>query len=119
MSIDLGQQMDTVNGYAMRQEWDEWFACFAADATLWQNFGGKSTAAAAVARFRKSGIQVDYSNVRRITTGNTLVEQHDTTITMGSKSVTTPMCLIVEFDDAGLITSVAEYADSAAFAALT
>jgi hypothetical protein len=118
MAIDLGQQMDTVNGYAMRQEWDHWFACFGADATLWQNFGGTSTAAAAVARFRAMGIQVGYSNVKRIVTGNTLVEQHDTTITLGAKSVTTPMCLIVEFDDAGLITSVAEYADSAVFAAL-
>ena len=65
------------------------------------------------------GVSVAYSDVRRSVGDGFVVEQHVVTLTRpDGKSAATDVCVVLRFDDDGLITRLDEYADSAVFATL-
>ena len=63
------------------------------------------------------GLTVSYSDIRRVIADRAVTEQHLVTITKADgTSVSSDVCVILHFDDAGLITRLDEYVDSAALA---
>jgi len=68
---------------------------------------------------KNEGVSVAYSDVRRSVGDGFVVEQHVVTLTRpDGKSAATDVCVVLRFDDDGLITRLDEYADSAVFASL-
>jgi hypothetical protein len=69
--------------------------------------------------FKNDGVSVTYSDVRRSVGDGFVVEQHVVTLTRpDGKSASTDVCVVLRFDDDGLITRLDEYLDHAAFASL-
>jgi ketosteroid isomerase-like protein len=68
---------------------------------------------------KNDGVSVKYSDVRRSVGDGFVVEQHVVTLTRpDGKSASTDVCVVLRFDDDGMITRLDEYVDSAVFAAL-
>ena len=68
---------------------------------------------------RRDGVRVEYSDVRRSVGDRFVVEQHLVTLTRpDGVSASTDVCVVVHYDDDGLITQLHEYVDTAAFAEL-
>ena len=68
---------------------------------------------------RRDGVRVEYSDVRRSVGDRFVVEQHLVTLTRpDGVSASTDVCVVVHYDDGGLITRLHEYVDTAAFASL-
>ena len=68
---------------------------------------------------KNEGVQVEYSDVRRSVGDGFVVEQHVVTLTRSDgKSASTDVCVVLRFDDDGLISRLDEYVDSAVFASL-
>lgn len=64
-------------------------------------------------------VSVRYSDVRRSVGDGFVVEQHVVTLTRSDgESASTDVCVVLRFDDDGLITRLDEYVDSAVFADL-
>ena len=69
--------------------------------------------------FKNDGVSVTYSDVRRSVGDGFVVEQHVVTLTRpDGKSASTDVCVVLRFDDDGLITRLDEYVDSAVFGTL-
>ena len=69
--------------------------------------------------FKNDGVSVTYSDVRRLVGDGFVVEQHVVTLTRpDGVSASTDVCVVLRFDDDGLINRLDEYVDSAAFASL-
>ena len=67
----------------------------------------------------KEDEEASVSEVRRSVGDGFVVEQHVVALTRpDGKSATTDVCVVLRFDDDGLITRLDEYADSAVFASL-
>jgi len=117
--MDLNDAMDRMLRLAEEGNWDEWAQCFAAGATIRQNFSpGERTVDDVVTGFRKMGLSVRYDNIRRIVRDGLVVEYHDARLGLAGKGAVVDVALIVEFDADGKATSVSEYLDSAALASL-
>ena len=72
-----------------------------------------------IEELRRDGIRVAYSDVRRSVGDRFVVEQHIVTLTRADgMSASTDVCVVLHFDDDGLITGLHEYVDTAAFAEL-
>ena len=68
---------------------------------------------------KRDGVTVQYSDVRRSVGDRFVVEQHAVRLTRpDGVSASTEVCVVVDFDDAGLIIGLHEYFDTAAMAAL-
>jgi ketosteroid isomerase-like protein len=68
---------------------------------------------------QRDGVRVEYSDVRRLVGNLFVVEQHVVRLTRADGvSASTDVCVVVDFDDAGLITGLHEYVDTAALAPL-
>ena len=68
---------------------------------------------------KRDGVSVEYSDVRRSVGERFVIEQHIVRLTRpDGVSASTDVCVVVHFDDTGLITGLHEYVDTAAFAAL-
>lgn len=65
------------------------------------------------------GVETAYSEVRRVVADGAVAEQHVVTLTRpdGVKA-SSDVCVVLRFDDDGLITRIDEYLDMAAFAPL-
>jgi hypothetical protein len=104
------------------QEFDGLESLLAADAKMKQNGNpehGVAGLMAFVKGLKHDGVSVKYSDVRRSVGEGFVVEQHVVTLTRpDGKSASTDVCVVLRFDDLGLITRLDEYADSAVFAAL-
>jgi len=92
----------------------------ASDFRLKQNNAPDHGFDAAIAGLRglwDAGVTTSYSEVRRAVADRVITEQHVVTLTR-SDGVTAAcdVCVVVRFDDDGLISRIDEYADSAAFA---
>jgi ketosteroid isomerase-like protein len=68
---------------------------------------------------KNDGVSVKYSDVRRSVGEGFAVEQHVVTLTRpDGKSASTDVCVVLRFDEDGLITRLDEYVDSASFDSL-
>jgi SnoaL-like domain len=68
---------------------------------------------------KRDGVSVAYSDVRRSVGERFVVEQHIVTLTRpDGVSAGTDVCVVVHFDESGLISGLHEYVDTAAFAVL-
>ena len=68
---------------------------------------------------KRDGVIVEYSDVRRSVGVRFVVEQHIVRLTRpDGVSASTDVCVVVHFDDTGLIIGPHEYVDTAAFVAL-
>lgn len=104
------------------QEFDGLRAMLAPDAKMKQNGNPEHDVdglMAFVQGLKNDGVAVQYSDVRRSVGDGFVVEQHVVTLTRpDGKSASTDVCVVLRFDDDGLITRLDEYADSAVFATL-
>jgi ketosteroid isomerase-like protein len=104
------------------QEFDGLEALLAADARMKQNGNPEHDVEglmAFVQGFKNDGVAVKYSDVRRSVGDGFVVEQHVVTLTRpDGRSASTDVCVVLRFDDVGLITRIDEYVDSAVFATL-
>ncbi len=109
--------------YSAAHAWDALANMCAPDAVFAQNghdtdLGGLL---AMVDGLTSSGIEYSYSNVRRVVAleARTVVEQHHVILRRGDGVEATPdACIVMQFDDAGVIVRVDEYLDTAALAPL-
>jgi ketosteroid isomerase-like protein len=68
---------------------------------------------------QRDGVRVEYSDIRRTVGDRFVVEQHVVKLTRpDGVSASTDACVVMHFDDDGMITGMHEYVDSAAFAQL-
>jgi len=66
-----------------------------------------------------AGVNTAYSEVRRVLADHAVTEQHVVTLTRpDGVEASSDVCVILRFDDDGLITRLDEYMDTAAFAPL-
>ncbi len=104
------------------QDFDDLETLIAPDARIKQNGNPEhdiNGLLAFVHGLRNEGVRVEYSDVRRSVGERFVVEQHVVTLTRpDGKSAMTDVCVVLRFDDDGMITRLDEYADSAVFASL-
>lgn len=104
------------------QEFDGVESLLAADATMKQDGNPEHDVAglmAFVKGLKHDGVSVKYSDVRRSVGEGFVVEQHVVTLTRpDGRLASTDVCVVLRFDDDGLISRLDEYADSAVFASL-
>jgi hypothetical protein len=104
------------------QEFEGIEAMLAPDAKLKQNGNpeyGVDGLLAYVQGLKNEGVRIEYSDVRRSVGEGFVVDQHVVTLTRpDGESASTDVCVVLRFDDDGLITRMDEYADSAVFAEL-
>jgi ketosteroid isomerase-like protein len=120
--MDLGARTAQLFDVFESQEFDGLAALLAPGATMKQNGNPEHDVAglmAFVQGLKNDGVRVRYSDVRRSVGDGFVVEQHVVTLTRpDGVSASTDVCVVLRFDDDGLITRLDEYADSAVFAAL-
>lgn len=121
--IDIAARCEQFFQYSAAHAWDALARLCAPDAVFAQN--GKETdldgMLAMVHGITGSGIEYRYGNVRRMTSDDEacVVEQHHVTMHRGDGvEADADVCVVLQFDDAGLITRLDEYVDTAAFAPL-
>ena len=119
---DIAVILDDLFGSAERGDWDRFAACLADDAVLRQNVGpelSKAEAMVALPRFTADGTQLRYENVRRVYGETGATEMHDAVFTKpDGREVRIDICVVIQFNDQGLIARSDEYLDSASAAAL-
>jgi hypothetical protein len=120
--MDLAERTAQLFAIFESQEFDGLEALLATDAKMKQNGNPEHDIdglMAFIQGIKNDGVSVKYSDVRRSVGDGFVVEQHVRTLTRpDGKSATTDVCVVLRFDDEGLITRLDEYADSAVFAAL-
>ena len=120
--MDLAARTEQLFSIFESQEFDGLESLLAPDVTMKQNGNpehDKDGLMAFVQGFKNDGVSVEYSDVRRSVGDGFVVEQHVVTLTRpDGKSASTDVCVVLRFDDDGLITRLDEYVDSAVFAAL-
>jgi ketosteroid isomerase-like protein len=71
------------------------------------------------AMFWDTGVQTAYSDVRRTVADHAVTEQHVVTLTRpDGVAASCDVCVVIRFNDDGLITKLDEYLDTVAFAPL-
>lgn len=119
---DIAAILDDLFGSAEQGDWERFGAHLAPDAVIRQNVGReltKAEALVALPAFTADGTQLRYENVRRVFGDRSATEMHDAVFTKpDGREVRIDICVVVQFDENGLITRTDEYLDSAAAAAL-
>ena len=104
------------------QEFDGVSDLFAPDAGVRQNANpehGIDGLLTMIQGLKRDGVSVEYSDIRRNVGDRFVVEQHIVRLTRpDGVSASTDACVVVHFDDTGLISGLHEYVDTAAFGAL-
>ena len=120
--MDLAERTAQLFAIFESQEFDGLEALLTPDAKMKQNGNPEHDVEglmAFVQGLKNDGVAVKYSDVRRSVGDGFVVEQHVVTLTRpDGKSASTDVCVVLRFDDDGLITRLDEYADSAVFATL-
>jgi hypothetical protein len=120
--MDLAARTEQLFALFESQEFDGLEELLAPDARMKQNGNPEHDIEgllAFVQGFKNDGVSVKYSDVRRSVGDGFVVEQHVVTLTRpDGHSASTDVCVVLRFDDDGLITRLDEYADSAVFATL-
>jgi len=121
--IDIGDRCAQFFQYSAAHSWEALARLCASDAVFSQN--GKETdldgMLAMVHGITGSGIGYEYGDVRRTVAAaeRTVVEQHHVTMRRGDGvEANADVCVVLTFDDAGMIVRLDEYVDTAAFAPL-
>ena len=104
------------------QEFDGVSDLFAFDAGVRQNANpehGIDGLMTMIQGLKRDGVSVEYSDVRRSVGERFVVKQHIVRLTRpDGVSASTDACVVAHFDEAGLITGLHEYVDTAAVAPL-
>lgn len=120
--MDLAERTGQLFAIFESQEFDGLDALLSPDVKMKQNGNPEHDIdglKAFIQGFKNDGVSVKYSDVRRSVGDGFVVEQHVVTLTRpDGKSATTDVCVVLRFDDDGLITRLDEYVDSAVFATL-
>jgi len=121
--IDIAERCEQFFRYSAAHAWEDLATLCAPDVVFARN--GVETdldgMLAMVHGITGSGIEYRYGNVRRMTAddGRSVVEQHHVTMHRGDGvDADADVCVVMNFDDDGLITRLDEYVDTAAFAPL-
>jgi len=114
--VDLEARAEEAFRRAAAQDGDGFAAMFASEARIKQNFGEEmdlATALGWVHGLWDAGIRSSYENVRRVVGADVVVEQHLVRLTRASDGleVESDVCVVMRFDEAGLIVRIDEYAD--------
>lgn len=119
---ELDAVVSDVFAAAEQGDWARFASHFASDAVLCQNIGAEQSlpdALPGLQAFTADGTTLRYDNVRRMFGDQHVTELHDAVFTRpDGREVRIDICVVAQFDDAGKITRVDEYLDSAAAAAL-
>lgn len=119
---EIATILDDLFGSAERGEWDRFASYLADDATLRQNVGReltKSEAMVGLPAFTADGTELRYENVRRLYGERSATEIHDAVFMKpDGRQIRIDICVVVQFNNDGLIERCDEYLDSAAAAAL-
>ena len=122
VGMDIAERTGQLFAIFESQEFDGLEALLAPDAKMKQNGNPEHDVEglmAFVQGLKNDGVAVKYSDVRRSVGDGFVVEQHVVTLTRtDGTSASTDVCVVLRFDDDGLITRLDEYVDSAVFAAL-
>ena len=117
--MDLGAVVDRLNDAAQRSDWETWQAQFSPSARFVLHPGDAMTVPEALEMTQdlaSSGVTWSYANTERIVAENTLVEQHDTTLTLpDGAEITVEACVVYRFEG-GVIVRFDEYIDIATLA---
>ena len=120
--MDLAARTAQLFAIFESQEFDGLEALLAPGVVMKQNGNpehGLDGLLAYVQGIKNEGVSVKYSDVRRSVGDGFVVEQHVMTLTRpDGKSASTDVCVVLHFDDEGLITRLDDYADSVVFASL-
>jgi ketosteroid isomerase-like protein len=120
--LDLEHLTATFFRVGEARDWDTWTAMFAPTAVVQQNGGPETGVPGTVANLQRmfaAGVTFGYERQRRIVGDRAVVEQHDVRMRReGHGEVVLDVCVVLRFDDDGLITRLDEYFDSAAAAPL-
>lgn len=120
--LDLGARAETLFAAAEASDWDGFRAHFADDAVLRQNVGVEQTIAEAMVTlplYTANGTSLRYENVRRLVGDRSVTEMHDAVFTKPDGVVVSiDICVVMQFNDDGLIVCSDEYLDSRAAVAL-
>lgn len=120
--MDLEARTAELFEHFSTQEFEGVTALFAADAQVRQNGNpqhGVDGLMTMIQGLKRDGVSVEYTDVRRLVAASFVVEQHVVTLTRpDGVSAGTDACVVVHFDEAGLISGLHEYVDTAAFAAM-
>jgi hypothetical protein len=121
--MDLVAKVEETFKLAVAQDADRLAAMYASNARIKQNFGEEMDVAGLLGFVRglaDAGISFSYENVRRVVGTDAVVEQHDVRLVRAADGleVVSEVCVVMRFDDAGLIVRVDEYADPAPLQAL-
>lgn len=122
LTVDLAALTDRLFRAAEAGEWETFASCFAPGAVLAQNVGKEQPLADALPSLRAltdDGTALRYENVRRFVGRDAVTELHDAVFTKpDGREVCIDICVVIQFDDAGLIVRSDEYLDSRAARAL-
>jgi ketosteroid isomerase-like protein len=120
--VDLAARTAQLFAAFESQEFEGIEALLSPEARMKQNGNPEHDVAGLLAFVRgllADDVSVRYSDVRRSVGDGFVVEQHVVTLTRSDgESASTDVCVVLRFDDDGLITRLDEYVDSAVFAAL-
>jgi ketosteroid isomerase-like protein len=123
ISIDLDDRCARFFQYSAAHAWEALGRMCAPDAVFAEN-GRETDLEGLMGMMRAltaSGIEYSYSKVRRnvVESDRTVFEQHHMTMRRGDGvEANADVCVVLAFDDRGMITRVDEYIDSASFAPL-
>lgn len=122
MTADLDAATEKLFRAAEAGDWETFSLCFAPDAVLAQNIGTEQPIADALVSLptlTADGTTLRYDNVRRFVGDQVVTELHDAIFTKpDGREVCIDICVVIQFDDAGLIVRSDEYLDSRAARAL-
>jgi len=122
-TIDIGERCGRFFQYSAAHAWDALARMCAPGACFARN-GAETDLAGMLAgaqALTNSGIEYSYGDIRRMVgfEDRTVVEQHRTTLHRGDGvDATADVCVVVRFDEQGLITRLDEYVDTASFTPL-
>lgn len=116
MTVDLDATTDKLFRSAEAGDWASFSALFAPDAVMAQNVGVEQPLADALPGLQHltaDGTTLRYENVRRFIGDNVVTELHDAVFTKpDGQVVRIDICVVIQFDDSGLVVRSDEYLDS-------
>lgn len=119
---DLGAAVEALFASAERGDWTHFRAMFSDNAVLRQNIGPAlpiDQALPGLRSFTDTGMTLQYQNQRRHIGADHVTEMHDAVFTkQDGTEVRIDICVVMQFDEQGLIVRADEYLNAASAQAL-